>query len=145
MLTSLQSLLSGSSCKRKVDFLLLPHITAPCETDPVPEWCKLQLVGLLQNVFHMIFDNHCYYSIFNKICKKRISTKFLFGIFSSGVYPPYLHILQLSGLQLNFPLWKQGCNDYISPWSRARKMAPFLISIIKFDLPHPPWPDKNSV
>lgn len=31
-----------------------------------------------------------------------------------------------------------GCCDYICPWSGATKMALFLISIITFDLPHPP-------
>lgn len=37
------------------------------------------------------------------------------------------------------------CRDYICPWSAATKMALFLISIIMFDLPHPPQPAQKSV
>lgn len=38
-----------------------------------------------------------------------------------------------------------GCRDYICPRSGATKMALFLISIITFDLPHPPQPVQKSV
>lgn len=38
-----------------------------------------------------------------------------------------------------------GCRDYICPSSGATKMALFLISIITFDLPHPPQPAQKSV